>query len=461
MLGGFEVSIDTEAIHEGEDWRARLGNLIAGADTVVFILSSRSAESPVCRWEVEEAERLSKRILPVQAAPLDGTRPPKQLSALNYVRFDPHEDGRPRSFIQGMVGLRRALTTDVGWLREHTRLLVRAREWEATGRAGNRLLSGSDIALAKAWLAGRPQGAPAPTEVHHDFISASEKAEEARVLAERERVNRLQSALDTAEAARQTAEESRQAAEEARVAQAAASRRVVQSIAFGLAAALVLAGVAGWFGWQSRLAERRAEQQASRAENASERFRQIIERIAIEQTSKHADRIAAVDARISKAVFDAMVSFEVVSDSEYRNKYEHPIVPGGASGVTIGIGYDVGWSTIQAVTDDWEPYVTKTDLERLKQVVGLRGDAAKKSLGNVQDIFIPYVAATTVFKLTTLPRFIKNLDRAMPGAEKLPPDCSGVLVSLVYNRGTGLGGDRRNACYQGSYRVWEFRENSG
>jgi hypothetical protein len=272
MFGSFEVSIDTDAIHEGEDWQARLGNLIAGADTVIFILTPKSAGSPVCQWEVEEAERLSKRILPVQAAPLDGAKPPKQLSALNYVRFDPQDDGRLRSFMQGLAGLRRALTTDIGWLREHTRLLVRAREWEATGRAENRLLSGSDIALAKAWLADRPQGAPIPTEAHHDFISASEKAEEARVSAERERVKRLQAALDATETARRTAEESRRAADESRVAQVAASRRVVQSIAAGLAAALVLAGIAGWFGWQSKLAERRAEQLASRAETASERL---------------------------------------------------------------------------------------------------------------------------------------------------------------------------------------------
>jgi hypothetical protein len=99
--GGFEVSIDRQAIHEGEDWKARLGALIAGADTVVFVLSPKSATSSVCKWEVEEAERLSKRILPVQAAPLDGAKPPAQLAALNYVRFDPQDDGRPRSFMSG------------------------------------------------------------------------------------------------------------------------------------------------------------------------------------------------------------------------------------------------------------------------------------------------------------------------------------------------------------------------
>jgi len=68
--GGFEVFIDTEAIHEGEDWKARLGALIAGVDTVVFVLTAKSAASPICKWEVEEAERLCKRILPVKATAL-------------------------------------------------------------------------------------------------------------------------------------------------------------------------------------------------------------------------------------------------------------------------------------------------------------------------------------------------------------------------------------------------------
>src|SRR5262249_52170320 len=131
VLGGFEVLIDTSQIHEAEDWKARLGSLIAQSDTVVFILSPKSAASAICKWEVSEAAQLSKRILPIRAAPLDGVSAPPQLSALNYVRFDPEEDGRPRSFVAGLAGLRRALNTDIAWLREHTRLLIRAKEWEA------------------------------------------------------------------------------------------------------------------------------------------------------------------------------------------------------------------------------------------------------------------------------------------------------------------------------------------
>src|SRR5215470_7725938 len=62
---GFECLIDRHGISGGEAWKRRLGSLISQADTVVFVLSPSSAHSEVCTWEVGEAERLSKRILPV------------------------------------------------------------------------------------------------------------------------------------------------------------------------------------------------------------------------------------------------------------------------------------------------------------------------------------------------------------------------------------------------------------
>ncbi|MFT5448387.1 MAG: hypothetical protein ACI9DC_003571 [Gammaproteobacteria bacterium] len=193
--GGFEVAIDRHSIHEGEDWRARLGALIAGADTIVFVLSPRSAASSICMWEVAEAERLSKRILPVLSKPLGETSVPEQLGALNYVRFDSEDDGRPRSFMSALTALRRALNTDLDWLREHTRLLIRAREWEGAGRPENRLLIGADTVQAKLWLDRRPKDAPTPTELHRDFVQASEQVETTRRSAERKRAEALQRAV--------------------------------------------------------------------------------------------------------------------------------------------------------------------------------------------------------------------------------------------------------------------------
>jgi len=136
----FDVAIDRHSIIEGEDWKKRLGALIADADTIVFLLSPASAKSEICAWEVDEAVRLTKRIVPVLVTPLGALPAPPQLAALNYTRFDPLDDGRPRSFTAGIKGLVRALKADLGWLREHTRLLARASEWAEAGRPANRLL---------------------------------------------------------------------------------------------------------------------------------------------------------------------------------------------------------------------------------------------------------------------------------------------------------------------------------
>lgn len=189
-IAGFAPLIDRHSIREGEDWKKRLGALIAEAGSIVFVLSPDSAKSTVCAWEVEEAARLSKRVLPVLWRPLGDAPAPPRLSALNYVRFD-----EGRSLMTGVKALGVALRTDLDWLGEHTRLLQRALEWDRGNRADNRLMSGQDIADAKAWLAGKPREAPDPTELHRDFIRFSEQAETARNSAERKRAEQLQAAV--------------------------------------------------------------------------------------------------------------------------------------------------------------------------------------------------------------------------------------------------------------------------
>ena len=173
-LAGFETTIDRHGISAGEDWKKRLGDLILHADTVVFALSPSSARSETCAWEVAEAVRLSKRILPVLCRPLDGVTPPHELSDLNYIYFYKELRSPGSGFGTGLVGLVSGLNTNLDWLREHTRYLQRSTEWDAGGKPANRLLSGPDIAAAKDWAAGRPKNAPELTPLQLDFIKASE-----------------------------------------------------------------------------------------------------------------------------------------------------------------------------------------------------------------------------------------------------------------------------------------------
>src|SRR5262245_6808429 len=198
---GFECVLDRHSISGGEDWKRRLGNLIREADTVVFVQSPTSARSEICAWEVEEAARLGKRILPVNCRPLEGTSPPPRLRDLNYIFFYEDPKVSDSGFGTGLASLVAALNTDFDWLREHTRYLQRATEWDRGGRPANRLLSGDDIADAKAWAARRPKSAPEPTALHLDFIRASEEEAEARSSAQRKQLE----AMAAAQAERETA----------------------------------------------------------------------------------------------------------------------------------------------------------------------------------------------------------------------------------------------------------------
>ena len=283
-VGGFDPTIDRQGISGGEDWRRRLGSLIRDAETVVFVLSPSSARSETCGWEVEEAARLGKRIVPVICRPLENAAAPPRLQNLNYVFFYAEPKSSGSGFGSGLEHLAAALNTDIDWLREHTRYLQRATEWDAGGRPENRLLSGADIALAKAWAAVRPKSAPEPTALQLDFIRASENWEARQQSEERKRLEeiaraqeeRARALADTeraqkreAEASRRAEAEALRAAEEATRA-ASASKTVAKRTAAGLAAALVLAAIASAVGFyavkkrQEVVAESQVAQQALR-----------------------------------------------------------------------------------------------------------------------------------------------------------------------------------------------------
>jgi hypothetical protein len=57
---------------------------------------------------------------------------------------------------------------------------------------------------------------------------------------------------------------------------------------------------------------------------------------------------------ISPPALALIVGFEVSGEQAYTNKNTRPIWPQGQSGVTVGIGYDVGHHTGEQLRKDWE-----------------------------------------------------------------------------------------------------------
>jgi GH24 family phage-related lysozyme (muramidase) len=115
--------------------------------------------------------------------------------------------------------------------------------------------------------------------------------------------------------------------------------------------------------------------------------------------------------------------------------------PGGSSGITIGVGYDLGFVTEDQFEEDWSPFLSGDDIDRLKDVIGLSGDKASHRASEFGDIKIKRPDAEQVFKERTLPLYSQRTENALPGVDQLPAAAQGALVSLVFNRGGGMKDD--------------------
>lgn len=86
-LQGAQVWFDQNDIYGGENWRQSIETGIRGCGALVFILSPHSLASEYCRKEVDFAQNLNKRIVPVCAAAFDLASVWFEISALHYIDF--------------------------------------------------------------------------------------------------------------------------------------------------------------------------------------------------------------------------------------------------------------------------------------------------------------------------------------------------------------------------------------
>ena len=147
----------------------------------------------------------------------------------------------------------------------------------------------------------------------------------------------------------------------------------------------------------------------------------------------------------SRRSLDLIVQSEVTSKAVYNQKYKSPVVPGEASGITIGIGYDIGHMNLATFEKDWQPFLSATDYSLLKTGVGKKQQAARQALTPaLKAVVISWETAMEVFYTRSMPAWAQKARKMYPGLQQLPPDAQGAIVSLVYNRGTSLdSSDRR------------------
>ncbi len=132
---------------------------------------------------------------------------------------------------------------------------------------------------------------------------------------------------------------------------------------------------------------------------------------------------------------------EVSSPGDYRRRYQHPVWPTPSSGITIGIGYDLRFVNEAKLEADWKDVLPAETIARLVPALETPGTA--DLLAKVEDVEVPLPAAIAVFLKRMMPEHIGRTRAIYPVVDLLPPARRTTLISLVFNRGNDLKGERR------------------
>lgn len=166
-----EVWVDLEDVIPSARWREEIRTGITTADAVVFVITPDSVASVVCREELDYATEAPKRLVPIIARKTSTASVPQTLAELSWLSFLDDVD-----FEAGVDRLVEVLDTDIDQVHLYTRLLTRAREWEARGHDRSLLLRGGDLRAAETWLADQVDRTPAVSAAQVELIQASRSA---------------------------------------------------------------------------------------------------------------------------------------------------------------------------------------------------------------------------------------------------------------------------------------------
>ncbi|TAF04281.1 MAG: TIR domain-containing protein [Nostocales cyanobacterium] len=160
---------EEESIASGTDFEQEIYRGIDSANNFLLIISPHSISSPDCVTEVEYAMKLNKRIVTVLYREVDPASLHPGLVKVQWIDFRKHGG----DFLTNFGELTRTLDVDPDYVRSHTRLLLKAKEWDQHQRDDSFLLRGKDLVASEAWLKQAENKEPAPTELHLAYLAAS------------------------------------------------------------------------------------------------------------------------------------------------------------------------------------------------------------------------------------------------------------------------------------------------
>ena len=164
------IWIDWDDIPPASDWMDEITRAIGAADAFVFVISPDSLNSKVCGEELHIAIENNKKLIPIMHRdPQEGDSVHEKISSTNWIFM-----GQDDAFEPALALLLEALNTDLDWVREHTRTLERAIEWDQNDRDKSFLLRGVDLDTAEKWQANAAEGKePQPTRLQAIYIQTS------------------------------------------------------------------------------------------------------------------------------------------------------------------------------------------------------------------------------------------------------------------------------------------------
>ncbi|NET35945.1 MAG: TIR domain-containing protein [Cyanothece sp. SIO1E1] len=174
--------LDKHNIPVAADWMLEIKEAIEGAHTFLFVVSPDSVASGYCRAEIEHAIKCNKRLISIEwRQGFDIQNIDSKLAKYQWIKFNPQahlESAHFEPALEDVVThLLAAVKTDLNHVKTHTRLLVRAIEWDAQKRREDLLLHRQALAEAKRWLAKYSTQEPAPTLLHKQYINTSHQIE--------------------------------------------------------------------------------------------------------------------------------------------------------------------------------------------------------------------------------------------------------------------------------------------
>ncbi|KAM3108649.1 CHASE2 domain-containing protein [Phormidesmis sp. 146-33] len=163
--------VDWQGILPTEKWWKAIEAGIESAHTFVFVISPTSIASAVCTQEIEHAIQHNKRLVPILYQEVDAALVHPAMSSHNWVLMRDSDD-----FETAVQRLVTAIETNLPYVRNHTRLLMKAIEWQRSQRDPSFLLRGSDLNQSEEWLKqGRTQS-PRPTDLQVEYITTSRQS---------------------------------------------------------------------------------------------------------------------------------------------------------------------------------------------------------------------------------------------------------------------------------------------